>query len=91
MWKICQEPAPNYKVIIDDFKPLPRQNRQRNLADFIAGLGILRIEGKKRKRPLTQRPFPLDGAEYGGKRGLEEPSGSGSLNKGPAKTKSDHE
>jgi hypothetical protein len=40
-------------------KQLPRQTTQRKLARYIAELGILIIEGKKRKRPPFRRPFLL--------------------------------
>jgi hypothetical protein len=59
--KICQEEPQKSKVMTEHSKRLPRHQPQRNLAVLFSGLGILRIESKKRKRPLTRAAFSIFG------------------------------
>jgi hypothetical protein len=57
--KICQESVQKSKVTTQQNKQLPSQTHRRNLAGFIAGFDILKIEGKKRRGRLPRRPFPF--------------------------------
>jgi hypothetical protein len=53
IWKTCQAPAPKSEVTTPHSIPLTTQLTQRKLAVSPPRLGILIIEGKKRKRPLS--------------------------------------
>jgi len=56
MWKICQAPTSNSKVMTPDLQALTTQPARRYLAGFISKLGIL-IIGSKRKGLAPARLF----------------------------------
>jgi hypothetical protein len=58
MWKICQAPDLNSKVMTPDLEPLTSQTTKRYLACFISRLGILRI-GAINKNAAQQAAFSI--------------------------------
>jgi hypothetical protein len=52
MWEISQAFRARYRSFLPNSKRLPRQTTSTKLAVFSLNLGILKIEGKKKRPPL---------------------------------------